>query len=54
MREPKSIRERERRLAWMRADRERRVPALLTYYSKHIPQWIAEWITTHDPRLKDK
>jgi phage terminase large subunit len=54
MREPKSIRERERRLAWMRADRERRVPALLTYYSKHIPQWIAEWITTHDPRLKEK
>jgi phage terminase large subunit len=54
MREPKATRERDRRLAWARTDSAKRFPALLTYYSKHIPAFISEWITTHDPRLKDK
>ena len=54
MREPKATRERDRRLAWARADSSKRFPALLTYYSKHIPAFISEWITTHDPRLKEK
>ena len=54
MREPKATRERNRRLAWARTDSAKRFPALLTYYSKHIPAFISEWITTHDPRLKQK
>jgi hypothetical protein len=55
MQEPKATRERERRLAWMRADAAVRVPALLTYYAnvKHIPQFIDDWCMTFDPRLRD-
>jgi phage terminase large subunit len=53
LREPKALRERDRRLAWARADAAKRFPALLTYYSKHIPQYIDDWALTFDPRLRD-
>lgn len=53
LQEPKATRERDRRLAWMRADAPRRVPALLTYYATHIPQFVDDWALTFDPRLKD-
>jgi len=51
---PRALRERERRLAWARADSARRFPALLTYYGQHIPQFIDDWALTFDPRLRDK
>src|SRR5260221_4860940 len=54
MTEPKATRERNRRLAWARADRDKRFPALMTYYSKHVAQWISDWGMTHDPRLAGK
>lgn len=53
MREPKALRERDRRLAWARADSAKRFPALLTYYSRHIPQFINDWTLMFDPRLPD-
>ena len=53
MREPKALRERDRRLAWARADSAKRFPALLTYYSKHIPAFVDDWALTFDPRLRD-
>jgi phage terminase large subunit len=53
MREPRATRERDRRLAWARADSAQRFPALLTYYAKHIPQFVDDWALTFDPRLKD-
>lgn len=53
MREPKSLRERDRRLAWCRADPTKRFPALLTFYSKHVPQFVDDWALTFDPRLRD-
>lgn len=51
--EPKALRERDRRLAWCRADSTKRFPALLTYYAKHVPQFIDDWALTFDPRLRD-
>lgn len=45
----KPIRERERRLAWMRAD-PRRVVMLRQYYKNHIVDFIHEWGVTSDPR----
>jgi phage terminase large subunit len=53
MQEPKATRERDRRLAWARADGAKRFPALLTYYAKHIPQFVDDWALTFDPRLRD-
>jgi hypothetical protein len=53
MRGPKALRERDRRLSWARADAAKRFPALLTYYAKHIPQFIDDWALTFDPRLRD-
>ena len=53
MREPKALRERDRRLAWARTDAAKRFPALLTYYSTHIPQFVADWCLMIDPRLRD-
>jgi len=53
MQEPRATRERDRRLSWMRADSTRRVPALLTYYSKHIPSFVDDLALTFDPRLRD-
>ena len=53
MREPKALRERDRRLAWARTDAATRFPALLTYYSRHIPQFINDWTLMFDPRLPD-
>ncbi|HTC52009.1 MAG TPA: hypothetical protein VK700_08750 [Steroidobacteraceae bacterium] len=53
MQEPKALRERDRRIAWARADAGKRFPGLLTYYSKHIPQFIDDWALTFDPRLRD-
>ena len=53
MGEPRATRERDRRLAWARADASKRFPALLTYYAKHIPQFVDDWALTFDPRLKD-
>jgi phage terminase large subunit len=35
------------------ADAPKRFPALLTYYSKHIPAFIDDWALTFDPRLRD-
>lgn len=43
------VRERERRLAWMRAD-TRRVAMLRHYYKHHIVDFIHEWGVTSDPR----
>ena len=54
MKAPAATRERDRRLAWARADASKRFPALLTYYSKHFAQWITDWGMTHDPRLAGK
>jgi phage terminase large subunit len=53
MQEPKALRERDRRLAWARADAAKRFPALLTYYAKHITAFIDDWALTFDPRLRD-
>src|ERR1700723_2117583 len=53
MREPKALRERDRRIAWAREDAPKRFPALLTYYAKHIPQFIDDWALTFDPRRRD-
>lgn len=53
MREPKALRERDRRLAWMRENPETRVAGLKTYYAKHIPEFIDDWALTFDPRLRD-
>jgi phage terminase large subunit len=54
MKEPPANRERDRRLAWMRADAAVRVPALLTYYSKNIADFISDNMSTFDPRLASK
>lgn len=48
--EPDAARERNRRLAWMRAD-PRRAPMLRHYYAQHIATFIDDWGTTLDPRL---
>jgi phage terminase large subunit len=53
MQEPKALRERNRRLAWARADAPKRFPGLLTYYAKHIPQFVDDWALTTDPRSRD-
>ncbi len=47
--EPAPTRERERRLAWLRAD-PRRIAAARTYYADHIAQFITDWGMTVDPR----
>jgi hypothetical protein len=54
MREPKALRERERRLTWARSDAAKRFPALLTYYGTHPTAFIRDWGMTHDPRLAAK
>lgn len=46
---PEDLRERERRLAWMRAD-TRRVTMLRHYYKSHIVDFIDDWGMTSDPR----
>jgi phage terminase large subunit len=53
MQEPHATRERDRRLSWARSDSAQRFPALLTYYAKHIPQFVDDWALTFDPRLRD-
>jgi phage terminase large subunit len=53
MQEPMALRERNRRLAWARADSPKRFPGLLTYYAKHIPQFVDDWALTTDPRSRD-
>ena len=47
--EPETTRERERRLAWMRAD-PRRVAALRLYYAGHLADFISDFGVTVDPR----
>jgi phage terminase large subunit len=54
MQQPRVLRERNRRLAWIREKPEMRVAALKTYYATHLVTFIAEWFMTHDPRLADK
>lgn len=51
--EPPETRERERRLAWLRAD-PRRIAALKLYYRDHIADFISDWGMTIDPRLVAK
>jgi phage terminase large subunit len=46
---PEAVRERERRLAWMRAD-PRRVAALRAYYASAVSDFIADWMMVTDPR----
>lgn len=46
---PEDLRERERRLEWMRAD-VRRVAMLRHYYKSHIVDFIDDWGMTSDPR----
>lgn len=46
---PEALRERERRLEWMRAD-TRRVAMLKHYYKSHIVDFIDDWGMTSDPR----
>lgn len=48
--EPEEMRERTRRLEWMRED-PRRVVALRHYFRHHIADFICEYGTTYDPRL---
>jgi len=48
--EPEASRERDRRLAWMRAD-PRRIAALRTYYASHLADFICDHGQTVDPRL---
>jgi phage terminase large subunit len=48
--EPEATRERDRRLAWMRAD-PRRIAALKTHYSTHVADFISDHGQTIDPRL---
>jgi hypothetical protein len=44
------LRERNRRLAWLRED-PLRFDAVKRYYADHIAQFIDDWGLTHDPRL---
>lgn len=46
---PEAIRERERRLRWLRAD-PRRISMVKVYYKDHIAQFIDDWGVTSDPR----
>ncbi|MGH8132881.1 MAG: hypothetical protein ACRETP_06570, partial [Steroidobacteraceae bacterium] len=46
---PEGVRERERRLAWLRAD-SRRIAAARVYYGAHIADFCADWMTVTDPR----
>lgn len=46
---PALTRERERRLAWLRAD-PRRMSMIKVYYKDHIAQFIDDWGVTSDPR----
>lgn len=46
---PPDLRERNRRLEWMRAD-PRRVIMLQVYYKSHIVDFIDDWGMTSDPR----
>ncbi|HTU68244.1 MAG TPA: hypothetical protein VMF52_20035 [Steroidobacteraceae bacterium] len=48
--EPAATRERERRLAWMRAD-PIRVEALRVHYAHNIADFVSDWGMTVDPRL---
>ncbi|MHB1870208.1 MAG: hypothetical protein ACYCT1_05065 [Steroidobacteraceae bacterium] len=50
--QPESSRERDRRLAWLRAD-PRRIAALKSFYATHVPDFIDDWALTFDPRLRD-
>jgi phage terminase large subunit len=47
--QPEATRERDRRLAWMRAD-PRRVAALRHYYRGHVANFITDWMMVTDPR----
>jgi hypothetical protein len=51
--EPEATRERDRRLAWMRAD-QRRVAALRHYYRSHLADFISEHFYVTDPRRAAK
>lgn len=51
--EPEATREKERRLAWMRAD-PRRIAAIKTYYATHPADFIDSHGVTVDPRLAAK
>jgi hypothetical protein len=47
--QPEATRERDRRLAWLRAD-PRRLAAVRRYYAKHIADFCADWMSVTDPR----
>jgi hypothetical protein len=48
--QPEPTRERDRRLAWLRAD-PRRIAAVRAYYAEHIADFVDDWGQTLDPRL---
>jgi phage terminase large subunit len=50
---PAALRERERRLSWMRAD-PARLRAIRAYYSEHLADFISDFGVTLDPRLLAK
>ncbi len=51
--QPENTRERDRRLAWLRAD-PRRIAALRAFYAAHIAEFISNWMTVSDPRRAAK
>lgn len=47
--QPEATRERDRRLAWLRAD-PRRLAAVRRYYAEHIADFCSDWMSVTDPR----
>jgi phage terminase large subunit len=47
---PESTRERDRRLAWIRADAATRLPPIRAYYAQHIADFICDWMYVTDSR----
>lgn len=48
--QPEALRERDRRLAWLREDLTNRLPPVKRYYSQHIDDFISDLGLTTDPR----
>jgi hypothetical protein len=48
--QPEALRERDRRLAWLREDLRNRLPPVKHYYSQHIDDFISDLGLTTDPR----
>jgi phage terminase large subunit len=48
--QPEALRERDRRLAWIREDVTNRLPPVRRYYSQHIDDFISDLGLTTDPR----